>query len=251
MDARKNRMRFRMVVPAFPAFNIYSRIARLTTALGPLGVATVVSKMDGWDVEVIDENNYRKFGPRDSAGLPDHNTLQTIRHADVVGLYGGLSSTIYRLYDLARAYRQKGVITIAGGQHFAGENAQEALENGVDYVVVGEGENTIRELLQAIRDKRDPSEIRGIKFMRSGNIVQTLERPPITDFDSLPLPDFDLIRYSRISIYPVGWIRGCGMNCEFCTVKGKPRSASVERVVEQIATALEKHNARHFFIVDD
>ncbi|MFC1453816.1 B12-binding domain-containing radical SAM protein [Verrucomicrobiota bacterium] len=251
MDTRTNRMRFRMVVPAFPAFNIYSRVARLTTALGPLSVATVVNKMDGWDVEVIDENNYRKFGPRDNAGLPDHNTLQTIRQADVVGLYGGLSSTINRLYDLARAYRQKGVITIAGGQHFAGENAQEALQNGVDYVVVGEGENTIRELLQAIRDKRDPSEIRGIKFMRAGNIVQTGERPPITDFESLPLPDFDLIRYTRISIYPVDWTRGCGMNCEFCTVKGKPRSASVERVLEQIATALEKHNARHFFIVDD
>jgi len=119
-----------MIIPAFPAFNIYSRIAKLTTALGPLGVATSVSKMEGWDVEVIDENNYRKFGPRDVAGLPDHNTLQTIRHADVVGLYGGLSSTVSRLHDLARFYRQKGVITIAGGQHFAGENALAALMNG-------------------------------------------------------------------------------------------------------------------------
>jgi radical SAM superfamily enzyme YgiQ (UPF0313 family) len=240
-----------MIIPAFPAFNIYSRIAKLTTALGPLGVATSVSKMEGWDVEVIDENNYRKFGPRDVAGLPDHNTLQTIRHADVVGLYGGLSSTVSRLHDLARFYRQKGVITIAGGQHFAGENALAALMNGVDYVVVGEGELTIRELLNAIRNGRDPAEVNGIKFMRGGKLVQTGKSAPITDFDSLPLPDFDLVRYARISLYPVDWTRGCGMNCEFCTVKGKPRSASVERVVEQIASALEKHNARHFFIVDD
>lgn len=251
METAGNRMRFRMIVPAFPAFNIYSRIARLTTALGPVCVATVVSRMEGWDVEVIDENNYRKFGPRDSAGLPDHNTLQTIRHANVAGLYGGLSSTIPRLYELARFYKQKGIITVAGGQHFAGDNIADALANGVDIVVIGEGEDTIRELLAAIREGRQPDEIPGLAFLRDGELVATGEREPIADFNSLPLPDFDLIRYANISIYPVGWIRGCGMNCEFCTVKGKPRAASAERVVEQIAMALETHNARHFFIVDD
>ena len=251
MEQKNKRMRFRMVIPAFPAFNIYSRIAQLTTAIGPLEVATAVDKTGGWQVEVIDENNYRKFGPRDSAGLPDHNTLQTIRPADVVGLYGGLSSTVPRLYDLARFYRQKGVVTIAGGQHFAGEEARDALENGVDYIVAGEGEETIRELLDAIRNGRDASGVRGLRFLREGQLVQTGERAPITDFDGLPLPDFDLVRYAKISLFPVDWTRGCGMKCEFCTVKGKPRSASVERVVEQIAGALEKHNARHFFIVDD
>jgi len=248
---KTNRMRFRMIVPAFPAFNIYSRIARLTTALGPVCVATVVSRMEGWDVEVIDENNYRKFGPRDSAGLPDHNTLQTIRPADVVGLYGGLSSTIPRLHELAHFYKQKGVTTIAGGQHFTGENIRAALASGIDYVVIGEGEETIGELLGVIRRGGDPAAIDGIAFMRAGELMQTKERAPITDFDKLPLPDFDLVRYARIALYPVGWIRGCGMNCEFCTVKGKPRAMPVERVVEQIAMTLETHNARHFFIVDD
>lgn len=251
METKTNRLRFRMVVPAFPAFNIYSRIARTTTALGPVCVATSVSRMEGWDVEVIDENNYRKFGPRDEAGLPDHCTLQAIRRADTVGLYGGLSSTIPRLHELAGFYKQKGVTTIAGGQHFTGENIRAALLNGVDYVIIGEGEEVIRELLVALREGRPPDEIAGLAFMRAGELVQTRERSPITNFDKLPLPDFDLVRYARIDLYPVGWIRGCGMNCEFCTVKGKPRTASVERVVEQIASALETRNARHFFIVDD
>lgn len=89
MDNFSARRCFRMVVPAYPAFNIYSRIASRTTSLGPLSIATVASRMPGWDVEVIDENNYRKFGPRDADGRPDHRTLQDIRHADVVGFYGG------------------------------------------------------------------------------------------------------------------------------------------------------------------
>lgn len=240
-----------MIAPAYPAFNIYSRIARKTTALGPLSVATVISRMEGWDVEVIDENNYRKFGPKDDTGRPDHGTLQTIRPADALGFYGGLSSTIPRIYELARFYKQRGVITIVGGQHFIRENIRDALENGIDFVVIGEGEDTIRDLLIAIQEERNPDDVAGIAFMRGEKLILTAERPPITEFERFPLPDFDLVRYSKIEIYPIGWIRGCGMNCEFCTVKGKPRATSVERVVEQIASLLETRNARHFFIVDD
>ena len=245
------RLRFRMVAPSYPAFNIYSRIARKTTALGPVMVGTTVSRMDGWDVEVIDENNYRKFGPKDDAGRPDHGTLQTIRAADVVGIYGGLSSTVPRLYELARFYKEQGVTTIAGGQHFSGENVRDALEHGIDFVVEGEGEDTIRELLTAIREDGELDAVAGIAFMRDGQMVRTAERPPITDFDRLPLPDFDLVRYAEIKVYPISWIRGCGMDCEFCTVKGRPRPASVERVVEQIASLVEARHARDFFIVDD
>ncbi len=240
-----------MVVPAYPAFNIYSRIAKQTTSLGPLAIATVVSRMPGWDVEVIDENNYRKFGPRDAIGRPDHLTLQAIRHADVVGLYGGLSSTIPRLYELARLYKKTGAVTIAGGQHFVDDNIRESLENGIDFIGIGEGDHLIRELLHVIASEADPADVAGLAFLNKGELVFTPKRPPITDFNELPLPDFHLLRYAKIKIYPVGWIRGCGMNCEFCTVKGKPRAAAPERVVEQMASLLETHNARHFFIVDD
>ena len=71
------------------------------------------------------------------------------------------------------------------------------------------------------------------------------------DFDKLPLPDFSLVRYAKIKIYPVERIRGCGMDCEFCTVKGKPRYASPERLLERISFLLETKDARKFFIVDD
>src|SRR5512143_817033 len=100
------RRRLRVVIPAYPAFNIYSRVARVTTALGPISVATAVHEMQGWDVEVIDEKNYQRSAPRNGLGLPDHETLQNSRPADVVGFYGGLTSTIPRLYDLARFYRE-------------------------------------------------------------------------------------------------------------------------------------------------
>jgi radical SAM superfamily enzyme YgiQ (UPF0313 family) len=246
-----HRSRFRIIVPSFPAFNIYSSIARITTALGPVSIATVVNKMEGWDAEVIDENNYRRYGPRDIMGRPDYDALQRIRPADVIGFYGGLTSTIPRLYELASYFKKLGMTTIAGGQHFAADNIKEALTNGVDFVVLGEGEMTIRELLHAIHEKRDVEQVEGIAFLRDGKVVKTGPRAPLTDFDLLPCPDFSLVRYARLKLFPIGWVRGCGMNCEFCTVKGKVRCPAPEYALEQIATHLEQHEARHFFVVDD
>src|SRR4030042_5984635 len=146
---RENRGRLRIIIPAYPAFNIYSQVANRTTALGPVCVASAVNEMERWDVEVIDENNLRLYGPGGDSGGADHEFLQGLRPADVVGLYGGLTSTIPRLYEIARFYKDKGVITIAGGQHFIEDNIAEALNSGIDYVVIGEGEETTKELLQA------------------------------------------------------------------------------------------------------
>ncbi|MBI5967749.1 MAG: B12-binding domain-containing radical SAM protein [Deltaproteobacteria bacterium] len=250
-DQTRKRRRLRIIIPAYPAFNIYSRVARLTTALGPVSVATSVHDMEGWDVEVIDENNYRRAGPKDDAGMPDHATLQKLRPADVVGFYGGLTSTIPRLYELARFYRKRGIMRIAGGQHFIEENITEALQSGVDVVVIGEGEETIKELLLACEGRRPQSEIAGIAYLDKDQLIQTRERAPLSDFDRLPIPDFSLVRYAKIKIYPVGRVRGCGMDCEFCTVKGKARYASGERLMEQISSLFETRGAKRFFIVDD
>lgn len=245
------RRRLRIIIPGYPAFNIYSRIARITTALGPVSVATSAREMEGWDVEVIDENNYRRSGPVNDSGRPDHEALQQLRPADVVGLYGGLTSTIPQLYELARFYQERSVPTIAGGQHFVEENITEALHNGVDVVVRGEAEETIKEILQAFEGRRAKGDIAGIAYLDGDQLIMTQERKPLDDFDKFPLPDFSLVRYARMKFYPVGRVRGCGMDCEFCTVKGKPRYASGERLVEQIASLFETRGAKRFFIVDD
>ena len=245
------RRRLRIIIPGFAAFNVYSRIARMTTGLGPVCVATSAREVEGWDVEVIDENNYQRSGPATDSGLPDHAALQRLRPADAVGFYGGLTSTIPRLYELARFYRERSVLTIAGGAHFVEENIAEALQSGVDIVVRGEGEETIKELLQAYDGRRSKDDIAGLAYLEGNRVKMTPERKPLDDFDRFPLPDFSLVRYARIKIYPVGRVRGCGMDCEFCTVKGKPRYASGERLLEQFASIYETCGAKRYFIVDD
>ncbi len=251
LDLSKKRFRLRIIVPAYPAFNIYSHLADKTTALGPVCVASVANETQGWDVEVIDENNLRRHGPKSNPVGADHEFLQRLRPADVVGFYGGLTSTIPRLYEIARFYKDKGIVTIAGGQHFMEGNIVEALNSGIDYVVIGEGEETIGELLLVMEGKLDAHKVKGIAYLNNGRVILTPKREPLTDFEKFPLPDFSLVRYAKIKIYPGERIRGCGMNCEFCTVKGKPRNAPPERLLECISFILETNDVRHFFIVDD
>ncbi len=250
-DAIRDRYRLRIVVPAYPAFNIYSCVANKTTALGPVCVATAVNKMEKWDVEIVDENNLGRFGPRHESEGADHEFLQSQRPADVVALYGGLTSTIPRLYRIAEFYKKQGIPTIAGGQHFALANISEGLSSGVDYLVIGEGEETIKELLRALESDGDLAKVKGIAYLRNGEPVLTPERAPLVDFEKQPLPDFSLVRYARMKMYPVERIRGCGMDCEFCTVKGKPRPAKPERLLEHISFLVENRKAKCFFIVDD
>ncbi len=249
--APSGRGLLRMICPAYPAFNIYSRPARATTALGPVCVATAAHDLPGWDAELVDENNYRN-GPRGEDALPDHDAIQASRRADVVGLYGGLTSTIPRLMDIAGTYKRLGATVVVGGQHFVGENIERALRGGVDIVVIGEGEQAIGEILQSDRTPEALAEIAGIAFLdAAGRVVRTPDRPPITDFDCLPIPDFGVLRYAKLSIFPVSGVRGCGMNCEFCAVKGKPRRATPQRMLAQFAAAHERWGGKVFFIVDD
>ncbi|MFH1622045.1 MAG: radical SAM protein [Candidatus Omnitrophota bacterium] len=248
----KKRYRLRIIIPAYAAFNIYSYLAKQTTALGPVSVATAVNELENWDVEVIDENNFRLHGPRTDSGGVDHEFLQRLRPADVVGFYGGLTSTMPRLYALARFYKQKGCVTIAGGQHFTDEGVvAEAFDSDIDYLVFGEAEETIKQVLRTLQNKQEFNKVKGIAYRRDNQIIKTPMQEQIMDFDSLPMPDFSLVRYAKIKMYPIGRIRGCEMNCEFCTVKGKPRCASPERMLEQISSMVETRDARHFFIVDD
>ncbi|MBI5722520.1 MAG: B12-binding domain-containing radical SAM protein [Planctomycetes bacterium] len=244
------RRLFRMIIPGYPAFNIYSHIARKTTALGPLCVATSVSKMPGWDVEIIDENNYRFPGPMDDGGRPDHAALQEMRKADAVGFYGGLSCTIPRLMQVAAFYKKAGAFTVGGGHHLTAL-PEEALRGGLDAVVNGEGETAVRELLETRDAGGDFEKVPGITFLKEGRPLSTSPREPMEDFEPLPLPDFGLLRFARIRVFPISRIRGCGMNCEFCSVKGRARPASPERLLEQIRYLVEGQGAREFFIVDD
>jgi len=239
----------RIIIPAFLEINIFTRQARKTTALGPVLLATVINKIKGVRAEVIDENNYH--GPRDKNGLPDHTVLQKDNPAAIVGFYCGLTCTIERVWQVAKFYKERGIFTIAGGKH-AYYEPEETLNHNIDVVFHGDAELVIQEVIENLINRTSLEKIAGISFKTDGKI-QTNEPYMLEnkDLDSLPYPDFNLLRFAKVKTYPIGRIRGCSMSCEFCSVKGKPRYASAQYLFNIVKWLVETRKARRFFIVDD
>ncbi len=144
---------------------------------------------------------------------------------------------------------------MAGGAH-VDALPEEAISEGVDIVVHGEGEDTILEILEAWEDKRSLSDIAGISFKdENGDFTRTRQREPTCDLNKLPMPDFDvMVEMKRPLVFvPFERTRGCNYKCEFCIVNdrfGPSRSASPEKVAQELEYRVDS-GYRHFFCIDD
>jgi len=248
-EKQGNQRLLRIVVPPYPELSIFSRKAKRTTALGPIMVATVANQLEEWQVQVIDGNNYN--GPRDKDGLPDHRVLQEKDRASVVAIYCGLSSTMESAWNTASYYHQQGVFVIAGGLH-AHHLPEETLNHDFDVVVHGDGEAVIQQILLAF-EERNFGNIPGISYFEEGQFKRNGPKMnEISDLDSLPFPDFDLLKHgNKIKTYPINRTKGCEEGCEYCEVRGRVRFASPKHFYETVKHLVETKKANSFFIVDD
>ncbi|MBN2180160.1 MAG: radical SAM protein [Deltaproteobacteria bacterium] len=139
------------------------------------------------------------------------------------------------------------IITMMGGPHvsFDVESTLTTYPE-IDLIVIGEGEETLKELVPSIRDRSLWKEIKGIAFHEKGEIVFTEPRELIQDLDTLPIPARHLLPMSRYLAlgFPVSVItsRGCPNRCIFCQgrrmVGYKVRHRTPELVVDEIEDIL-------------
>jgi len=135
------------------------------------------------------------------------------------------------------------IITMMGGPHvsFDWQNTL-ATYPEIDLIVLGEGEQTLQELLPCIQDRKAWQTIPGLAFRHDGRIVTSGPRAFITDLDSLPVPARHLLPMSRYLAlgFPVSIItsRGCPNQCIFCLgrrmVGHKVRYRTPKLVVDEI-----------------
>lgn len=130
------------------------------------------------------------------------------------------------------------IIIIAGGVH-ATIHSRQLLENfAIDFVAIGEGEETIIELLGALRAGADTDSIKGIAFMQAGGVVTTPDRPLLADLDTLPFPKHELFMTPDRTMACILTSRGCPFKCSFCCLyaisKRKYRVRSVDSVVAEV-----------------
>ncbi|MDO8282439.1 MAG: radical SAM protein [Thermodesulfovibrionia bacterium] len=118
------------------------------------------------------------------------------------------------------------IITVIGNVHptFCYDEIFKDHHSCVDYIVRGEGEETMVELLDALNSNGDLSKVRGVVYMDKGKVVVNDSRPYIHDLDSLPmawdLVDWPIYKYKAMEnsiMAIVSSSRGCNQQCSFCS----------------------------------
>jgi len=173
--------------------------------------------------------------------------------ADLVGI-STLTSTAPRSYQLARVAREAGIPVVLGGTHPTFE-PEECL-NHADFLIRGEGEETLVELIHCIERKGDFSKIPGLSYWQDGKQVHNPSRPLKEDLDNYPIPDFTLVEGNlKHSIVSVVTGRGCPFDCTFCSVpafNGKGyRGLSIDKVLKEIEFHMSRFNLSFLFFADD
>jgi len=176
----------------------------------------------------------------------------------VIGIYCMITMQDEAL-SLARQVRDR-ALTVVGGPYPSGE--PDTFVDEFDLVAVGEGEETIVQVMQHLDDRRF-DEIPGLVFKRDGEIVRTTPRVRTKDMSHLPLPyrgdvpNAEYIGYWRKhwkdATTPLMSTRGCPFRCDFChkSVFGDLFSARpVESVVAEMREIAEL-GYDHIWMSDD
>ncbi|HID92618.1 MAG TPA: B12-binding domain-containing radical SAM protein [bacterium (Candidatus Stahlbacteria)] len=222
-----------LIEPKAPGYHFFS--GRPMPRLG-LPILGTILKQRGYDVKIY----YQEIYPIDFA---------EVFKSDIVGI-STITSTAPEAYRIAKLVKKNGIPVIIGGVHptFLPD---EALAYA-DYVIRGEGEETIVELIDAIENGEALENILGLSYKRDGEYHHNPDRPPMCDLDSIPAPDLSLIiGFNKLRIIPVYTSRGCPYNCTFCSVTPmfgrKYRFRSPDSIVEEVS----RWKGKHIFFVDD
>ena len=164
-------------------------------------------------------------------------------------------------FEMIDAARQQGVDLVVCGAD-ATDHAADYLQRGASYALLGEGEETLIELLQALESGVDGRNVAGLSYLdETGEVVSNGRRPVLRELDALPPPARELI---DLEAYRRAWgdghfsmnlvtSRGCPFHCNWCAkpIWGQRYAVrSPEDVVEEIR-ALRDLGAAHLWFMDD
>ncbi|MFH2219342.1 MAG: radical SAM protein [Pseudomonadota bacterium] len=241
----------------------YGKLAAIGSTLPHLGLLMLgaVLRENGHRVRVVDSP---------AQGLNHSETLVEIKkfQPDIVG-FTAVTPSIHHAGRMASMVRKNypAVTILIGGPHVTAipERTLDAYP-GFDYGVVGEGDITIVEIVEALSAARKPTSVPGVVFREKNNIRFAPQRPPITNLDDLPFPAWDLLdgfpsqytpalfKYIRLPSTHIISARGCPYKCIFCDTSVFSRQVrfhSPEYIIEMIRFLVKTYKMREIIFEDD
>lgn len=206
----------------------------------------------------------RKELTMDAAGM-EEAARQILQHDAKVLAFTSMCSSYAAALRMAEACKRldPSRFILFGGPH-AGFVARETLEafDFVDAIVLGEGEETLLDLLNAMRDNTPFHSIPSLVFRDGEEIVETPRRKVLDDLGELPFPAFHLIQnvdqyyepgVDRFIEIEAG--RGCPFNCKFCSTSvffsRRYRLKTPKQIVDEMVWLRQNWNITSFGLIHD
>jgi anaerobic magnesium-protoporphyrin IX monomethyl ester cyclase len=167
-------------------------------------------------------------------------------------------------FAMIKQAKAKGCFVLVSSSD-ATDHYEQYLNEGADFIILGEAEMTLAELINALQQgEKDFIQIAGLAYKKENAVIKTQRRPVIRDLDALPFPAWDLV---DITPYRQSWLRhagyfsinmtttrGCPYKCNWCAKPiygNRYNCRSPQNVVEEIKMLKEKFQFDHIWFCDD
>ncbi len=232
--------------------------------LGTLYAASLLRE-NGYEVSLFDTMFIKN---------PDDITVEIEKHQpDFLVLYDdgfnyltkmcltNMREAAFRMIMLAK---KKGCTVIVSSSDST-DQYHEYLKSGADFVLIGEAERTLLELLNEYnREDKNYTSVQGLAFIHNGSPIKTTARNVIRDLDSLPFPAWDIINiepYRKMWMKSTGYFsmnmgttRGCPFKCNWCAKPiygNRYNSRSPQNVVTELRMLKDQYHFDHIWFCDD
>jgi anaerobic magnesium-protoporphyrin IX monomethyl ester cyclase len=234
------------------------RLSQNGFPLGLMYIAAVLEKA-GHHVEVID---------MDVLNLPQEQYLKELKDRDydyfcVGGMITAWNFVVFSC-NAVKDLKANAKVFVGGGIVSSTPKSLVSVAQA-DVGIIGEGEATILELIDAYEFGNPLKNVPGIVFCEGREVIQTERRSDIENLDALPFPAWDLFNindtYCRYpshrsflkakrtaSIYTS---RGCPFQCTFCYTEKAVRQRSIQNVIDEIQDLKERFCVRYINFADD
>lgn len=234
---------------------------RLSQAGFPLGLMYIAAVLQraGHHVEVID---------MDVLNLPMDEYIRELKNREYDYFCTGGMITAWNFItvscDMVKKVKPRAKIIVGGG--IISSTPESFLSvSQVDVGVIGEGEETVLEIIDSFENGRSLADIPGIVYREDKKVIETKHRHYLEDLDSLPFPAWDLFNVkdtyclfpSHYSVFKAKRVasvyttRGCPFQCTFCYTEKGVRQRSVENVIQEFKELKGKYGVGYINIADD